>query len=150
MRALRSLLIVLCSTMVYCAQAGEPPETAVAMVEKGAAFLKANGREALLKEVNSKSAEFIQGEVYLLVRAADGTILAHPINPRLVGKNMNELPDADGKYFRKEIVEIARTKGKGWVDYRYNNPLSKEIEKKSSYFVRNGELILEAGIYKGK
>ena len=45
---------------------------------------------------------------------------------------------------------ITRAKGKGWVDYRYNNPVSNEIEKKSTYFVQSGDVILEAGIYKGK
>ena len=126
------------------------PQDAIAMVDKGLAFMKKNGKEALIKEVNAKNPEFVNGELYLYVRAVDGTVVAHPVNPRLVGKNMTTLPDADGKYFRKEIIDIAKAKGKGWVDYRYNNPASKEIEKKSTYFVLSGDVILEAGIYKGK
>jgi len=60
------------------------------------------------------------------------------------------LPDADGKQFRKEIIERTKTEGKGWVDYSYSNPATKEIEKKSTYFLKAGNVILEAGIYKGK
>lgn len=123
---------------------------AVAMVDKGAAYLQKNGKDALIKEVNSKNPEFINDATYLTVRALDGTQLAHPTNPKLVGKNMVVLPDADGKLFRKEIIDQARAKGKGWVDYRYNNPNTGEIEKKSTYFVKEGDIILEAGIYKGK
>jgi cytochrome c len=126
------------------------PDEAVALVDKGLAFIKKNGKDALIKEVNAKNPEFIKGELYLVLRSIDGTIVAHPVNPKLIGKNMTVLPDADGKHFRKEILETAKTKGKGWVDYRYNNPVSKEIEKKSTYFVLSGDIILEAGIYKGK
>lgn len=143
------LLAGLLASPVAFAQANTPEE-AVAMVDKGLAFLKKNGKEALIAEVNAKNPDYVRGELYLYVRGTDGTVLAHPVNPRLVGKNMMELPDAEGKYFRKEIVQIALAKGKGWVDYSYNNPVSKVIEKKSTYFVRSGDLILEAGIYKGK
>jgi signal transduction histidine kinase len=104
----------------------------------------------LIKEVNNKNPDFIKGDIYLYIRGMDGTVLAHPINPKLIGKNLLPLPDGNGKLFRKEIVELAQTKGKGWVDYRYNNPATKEMEDKSTYIVRSGDVILEAGIYKGK
>jgi signal transduction histidine kinase len=130
--------------------AADQQSLAVAMVDKGAAFMQKNGKDALIKAVNSKSLEFVGDATYLTVRAMDGTQLAHPTNPKLVGKNMVVLPDADGKLFRKEIIEQAQSKGKGWVDYRYNNPSTGEIEKKSTYFLKSGEVILEAGIYKGK
>jgi signal transduction histidine kinase len=112
--------------------------------------MQKNGKDALIREINNKNPEFINGDVYLMMRAPDGTQLAHPINPKLIGKNLVTLPDADGKYFRKDIIDTAAAKGKGWVDYRYNNPVTKEVEKKSTYFVKSGDVILEAGIYKGK
>ncbi|MFZ6768216.1 cache domain-containing protein [Undibacterium sp. Di26W] len=144
------VLALLTSLFVSGAMAADSPSDAIDMVEKGLAYIKKNSVEALVKEINNKNPEFIKGDVYLYVRALDGTTLAHPVNPKLVGKNMLVLPDADGKMFRKEIVEGAKTKGKGWVDYRYNNPVTKELENKSTYYVRNGDVILEAGIYKGK
>lgn len=112
--------------------------------------MQKNGKDALIKEVNGKNPAFINEYTYLTVRALDGTQLAHPTNPKLVGKNMVVLPDADGKLFRKEIIDQAKSKGKGWVDYRYNNPANGDIEKKSTYFFRQDDVILEAGIYKGK
>lgn len=132
------------------ALAADPAATAVAMVEKGVAYMKKNGKDALIKEVNSKNPDFIDGAIYLTVRSLDGTQLAHPTNPKLIGKNLVVLPDADGKLFRKEIIDQAKTKGKGWVDYRYNNPTTGEIEKKSTYFFKYEDVILDAGIYKGK
>ena len=130
--------------------AADDPSVAVAMVDKALAYQQKNGKDALIREVNNKNPDFISSDVYIVVRSLDGTVLAHPVNPKVVGKNMVVLPDADGKLFRKEIVEQAKAKGKGWVDYRYNNPLTKEIEKKSTYFVKSGDVIVEAGIYKGK
>jgi len=132
------------------ALAADTTAAAVAMVDKGLAYMQKNGKDALIKVVNAKDPAFINEHTYLTVRALDGTQLAHPTNPKLVGKNLVVLPDADGKLFRKEIIDQAKSKGKGWVDYRYNNPVNGEIEKKSTYFFRQDDVILEAGIYKGK
>ncbi|MCU6496953.1 cache domain-containing protein [Rugamonas sp. A1-17] len=145
-----TLLLATAALACAPARAADNTAAAVAMVDKGAAYLQKNGKEALIKEVNAKNPEFVNDTTYLTVRALDGTQLAHPTNPKLVGKNMVVLPDADGKLFRKEIIDQAAAKGKGWVDYRYNNPNTGEIEKKSTYFVKHGDIILEAGIYKGK
>ncbi|MES2049816.1 MAG: cache domain-containing protein [Pseudomonadota bacterium] len=144
-----SLFALLTSSSLF-AVAADNPADAIAIVEKGLSYVQKNGKDALIKEVNNKNPEFIKGDIYLYVRAMDGTVLAHPINPKLVGKNMITLPDGNGKLFRKEIIELAQTKGKGWVDYRYNNPVTKEMEDKSTYIVRSGDVILEAGIYKNK
>ena len=150
MKMLKLLMLLFSLTLLAPASHAAGPEDAIAMVDKGLAYIKKNGTEALVKEINNKNPEFIKGDLYLYVRSIEGPILAHPINPKLLGKNMLELPDANGKLYRKDIVELAKTKGKGWVDYLYNNPVSKEIEKKTTYLVRSGDVILEAGIYKGK
>lgn len=150
MKRFMACVVAASAMCVQVAIASDDPAVAVAMVEKGLSYLQKNGKDALIREVNNKNPEFIKDSIYLHVRAMDGTQLAHPVNPRLVGKNLVVLPDADGKLFRKEIIELAKTKGKGWVDYRYNNPVSKEIEKKSAYIVRADDIILESGIYKGK
>jgi len=76
------------------------------------------------------------------------TLLALPTNPKLVGKNMYEIPDADGKYYRKEVVQIAKIKGSGWVDYKYLNPVSKKIESKTTYVLKIDDVIICAGAYK--
>ena len=143
-------LAILWSATCLAQSAAEPSPTrdqAIAMVQSGARFLKLNGPEALIKAVNAKDPQFVKGELYLRVRGIDGMNLAHPINSKLVGKNMINLPDADGKLFRKEIVSIAKTQGKGWVNYSWPNPESKLIEPKSTYFERAGDLILESGVY---
>ena len=149
MKTLRMLLALLVAASILPVFAADDPADAIAIVDKGLDYIQKNGKDALIREVNAKNPQFIKGPIYLTLRGIDGTTLAHPFNPRLVGKNLTELHDADGKYFRKEIIETAKTKGKGWVDFRYNNPETKELEMKSTYLVRSGAVILEAGIYKG-
>ncbi|WP_162041975.1 cache domain-containing protein [Undibacterium sp. YM2] len=150
MKILKSLLVLLLLVQSQFVLADDNPADAIAMVEKGLAYMQKNGKDALVQEINNKNPDFINGSIYLYVRGLDGIVIAHPINPKLIGKNMLDLPDADGKYYRKEIIALAKSKGKGWVDYRYNNPVSKQIENKTTYIFRSNDVILEAGIYKGK
>jgi len=77
-----------------------------------------------------------------------GIILANPVNPAIVGKDLLDVPDSDGKLFRREILEVANSKGKGWIDYRFQNPTNKKVESKSSFIMKVDDVTLEAGIYK--
>jgi signal transduction histidine kinase len=132
-----------------CAFAAEPAEKdAIAMVEKGAAFMKASGKDEMIKRINAKDADYVQGPLYLTMRDAKGVILANPVNPAMIGKDLVDVPDADGKLFRREILELAKKKGKGWVDYKFKNPTSGKVEAKTSYIYAVGDVTLEAGIYK--
>ncbi|MFZ6759740.1 cache domain-containing protein [Undibacterium sp. Ji50W] len=150
LKLLATLVTLLLLSHLQPAYAEDNPADAIAMVEKGVAYMQKHGKDALAQEINNKNPEFINGAIYLYMRGMDGAIIAHPINPKLIGKNMLDLPDADGKYYRKDILTLAKSKGKGWVDYRYNNPVTKQIENKTTYIFRSNDVILEAGIYKGK
>jgi len=67
-------------------------------------------------------------------------------NPKLIGKNLVGVPDADGKLFRKDIVEMAKAKGTGWVAYKYKNPKENKVEKKTTYLQKVGEVVLCCGV----
>jgi len=121
---------------------------AKALVEKAAAFLKANGKEKTLAELSKPKGQFDKGELYVFAYDMNAVIIAHPKNPELIGKNMSEIPDNDGKYFRKEIVELAKTKGTGTVKYKYLNPETKKVESKITYIQRVNDVILCCGVYK--
>jgi cytochrome c len=138
----------LAPSLAYAADDHPTQKDAVAMVERGAAFLKANGKDQLIAHVNAKDPQFAAGELYLIVLDPAGVQLAHPMNPKLVGKAMLDVPDPDGKMFRKDRIDVANTKGSGWVDYKYKNPVSNKIEQKTAYVLKVGDLILTAGVYK--
>ena len=130
--------------------ADEPTEKdAIALVEKGVAFMKAKGKDEMMKAINSKDPSFYKGELYLHMRdPKTATMLAHPANPALIGKDLLDVPDTNGKLFRREIVKLAAKDGKGWVDYTYKNPANGKVEPKNTYFMKVDDVLLEAGIYK--
>jgi signal transduction histidine kinase len=66
----------------------------------------------------------------------------------LVGVNRIDLKDPDGVMFIREIIEVAQTKGKGWVDYKYPNPITNAIDQKTSYLEFYEDMIIGSGVYK--
>ncbi|KQV32799.1 cache domain-containing protein [Massilia sp. Root335] len=132
------------------ALASEPTEKdAIAMAERGAAMVKTKGKEEVMKRISAKDPEFVQGSLYIDMRdVKTGIVLAHPYNPSIVGKDLTDVPDANGKKYRREIIELAAAKGKGWVDYQYKNPTSGKIEPKTTYILLVNGVVLEAGLYK--
>ena len=141
----------LCLALVSsAASANEPTEKdAVAMAERGAALVKVKGKDEMMKRINAKDPDFVQGSLYVDMRdAKTGIVLAHPFNPSIVGKDLTDVPDANGKKYRREIIELAAAKGKGWVDYQYKNPTTGKIEPKTTYILLVDGVVLEAGIYK--
>jgi len=134
--------------LAFAPVAAASQKDAKALVEKAAAFVKANGKDAALKEFSKAKGQFDKGELYVFAYDMNATIVAHPKNPKLIGKNLLDVPDTDGKFFRKEIMETARTKGSGWVDYKYLNPETKKVEAKTTYVLKAGDIVLCCGTYK--
>ncbi|MEN3366345.1 MAG: cytochrome c [Burkholderiales bacterium] len=144
---LRTVLLLLLTLIAPLSLASPGRQDAQAIVEKAVAFAEANGKEKLITEVSKKDGPFHQGELYVFVFDQTGTLLANPAAPDLVGKNDVSKPDADGKLFRKDILDVAKGKGSGWVDYKWKNPDSGKVEPKTSYVKKQGDVIIGAGVY---
>jgi len=124
-------------------------DEAVAMVKKAVAYLKANGKDKAFAEfANPNNKEFHDRDLYIFVYDMNGVNLSHGNNPKMVGKNLIDLKDNDGTYIIKGFVEVANSKGKGWVDYKWPNPVTKAVEKKSGYVEKVDNMIVGSGIYK--
>ena len=131
----------------YAADQGTAAE-AEAMVKKAAAFIKANGNEKAFEEItNGKT--FKDRDLYVFAYDFMGKNLAHGANPKLVGKDLSGLKDPDGKMILPPLVEIAKTKGKGWSEaFKFRNPSTEKMEPKVVYVERVGDIFLGCGIYK--
>ena len=123
-------------------------EEAVAMVHKVVAYMKENGKQKTIDEVNNIHGIFRDRDLYVTINTLQMVTLAHGANPRMQGKNLIDLRDADGKYFMKERMEILKTKDKGWQDYKFVNPVTQKIENKAMYFEKHGDVVINCGIYK--
>jgi signal transduction histidine kinase len=118
------------------------------MVKRAVAYVKYQGKEKALAEIRRPKGMFDKGELYAFAYDLQGVMLAHPKNPELIGKNLISEPDSGGKLFRKEIVEKAIMKGSGWVDYLYLNPETGDMEHKTTYCQKIGDVIVCCGVYR--
>ncbi|GJI89067.1 hypothetical protein RugamoR1_22300 [Rugamonas sp. R1(2021)] len=140
---------MLACALLPSAQAAEfatKPE-AEAMVQKALKFLKANGKEKTYAEIDKKDGPFTDRDLYLTVYGLDGVVRAHGANAKMIGKNLMEIKDVDGKAFVKERVELAKKKQPFWQDYKFTNPVSGKIEPKSMYCVPEDDMVVCGGVY---
>jgi cytochrome c len=134
--------------LVGVAFAGGTADEAKTLMDKAVAYVKANGKEKAFAEFTNQKGKFIDRDLYIFAVDFKGLTLAHGGNEKLVGKDMYGLKDADDKLFIQKFIEVAKTKGSGWVDYKWSNPLTKKIENKSTYVQRIDDYFLGCGIYK--
>lgn len=123
------------------------PEEAQALVAKAVAAIKAD-RAATFAEITAKNAKWIDRDLYPLVYDINGKVVAHGQNPKMVGKDLIDFKDPDGKLYVRERVELAKSKGKFWQEYKFTDPLSKKVLPKRAWCERLADDIICAGVYK--
>lgn len=148
---IKPILAFLCAlTFMAPAFAGEhgTRQEAVTMVKKAAAYLKDNGKDKAYAEFSKQPGQFSDRDLYVFVMELNGLEVVNGSNPKLVGKNLLELKDANGKMMVKEFIDVAKNKGNGWVDYAWPNPVKGGIEQKSTYVEKVGDVLIGCGVYK--
>lgn len=104
------------------------------------------------REVTAKDPKWVRGDLYPVVLDAQGIMLAHGANEKMVGKAVLDLEDADGKQFGRALNRNTLANGKAWTDYKYKDPFTKKISPKSMYCekvrLKSGDVLACAGIYK--
>ena len=146
-RALIGFAMAAMAVFSHAAEKGTADE-AVALVKKATAYIKANGADKAFAEFNNPKGQFVDRDLYIAVFDMKGVNVAHGTNPKLVGKNLLDLKDVDGKYFIKDWYDVAAKSGSGWVDYKWTNPTNKAIEQKSTYIEKAGDYLVACGIYR--
>ena len=146
---LSALLCLPAICLPLAAQDASPGEVE-SLVKEAIAFAKANGKEAAFKEITRAGGRFHKygGELYVFVYDLDGKVLAHGQGASKVGVNQSKAKDPDGVEFVQDRIRLAKTKGKGWHDYKYVNPKDGKKEPKTSYIEVWEGAIFGAGIYK--
>jgi signal transduction histidine kinase len=121
---------------------------AEALVKKAVALIKSAGPDKAYDEItNGKSLK--DRDLYIAVNDLNGKNLAHGANPKIVGKDVTELRDAEGRFPIKMMIEVAKGPGKGWTgEYKFLNPATQKAQTKVAYVERLGETLVITGIYK--
>ena len=128
------------------ALAGEKEDAMKLVNEAAAAATK--DKAAAIAEIGKPAGHYVKGELYVFAYDLHGVMVAHPVNAKLVGKNLLEVPDATGNLFRKDIINQVTANGTATVDYKYKNPKSGKVEEKVSFCKKAVELAICAGYYK--
>lgn len=136
----------LCAVVSVGAWAGEK-EDAQQLVAEAVTHV-GKDKAAAVAEIGKPKGRYVKGEVYVFAYDLSGVMVAHPMNSKLVGKSLLDVPDAAGKMFRKEIVSGVTGAGSATVDYKYKNPTSGAIEDKVTFCKKAADLAVCAGYYK--
>jgi signal transduction histidine kinase len=125
--------------------AGEAsPDEAKAMAVRAAEYLKANGPDKAFPAFNAKDGPWHDRDLYVIVQNDKGIMLMHGNNPGLAGKSVAALRDPGGRSISDEVIAIEDA---GWVNFKWQNPLTSKIEQKTEYIVRVGEYRVGVGAY---
>ena len=124
-------------------------DEAIAMVKRVADMFERAGADSTFKAVSDKSTSaFHDRDLYPFIYDLSGRCVAHGARPALIGKNLLDLKDQDGKYLIREMIRLASGPGSGWVNYKWPNPLNNKIEDKTSYIEKMGDYFVGVGVYR--
>lgn len=148
-KALSLALVIIFTVCSVALATGNPEADCVEVVDKIIDMAKEKGLDSTLKVVNTISGPFRRGPLYGLVISFDGKMLAHPVNKEQFHIDQFTLKDINGKYFAKEMVELTKNQGSGWVEYLWLRHGEKEPTLKKTYVKRipNTDTFAACGYY---
>ena len=112
------------------------PEQAKVMSLKARAAVNELGRERAFAAFADPNGEFRDRDLYVFCIDMEGVLVAQPIKPELVGKNMYNF-NKYGDLLFQDMIAVAKASDVGWVDYRWPYPGTDEIRPKTSYIAMN-------------
>lgn len=125
-------------------------EEMVAFVNKAHSYIKDKGVDASCAEFNRTKDEggsFQSGELYIFAYDFEGKVLCHGGKKSLIGKNLITFKGPDGKLTIQDLLNAAKA-GSGFVEYKWENPLTKTVDDKLGYALKiNDKLWIGSGIY---
>ena len=89
-----------------------------------------------------------QGD-YFFVRDPEGVTILNPKSPDTVGKVRNDVKDAKGRYYVRDMTEVVKKNGQGYVNYLTSRPGSKEDIEKTTFLKRFDpwSMVVATGVY---
>ena len=148
--AVLAVLVVAAFAVTGWADGKATKDECVAKAKEAAQLVRDVGLDEAIKKINDKSGPFVWKDTYVFTVDLDKTmVIAHPIKPGLIGKNLMALKDVNGKMFFAEFINTAKNDGEGWVDYMWPKPGEKAPSPKLTYVykVPGGNAAMLAGVY---
>ena len=148
-RTLAVAIAAVCLSTTAFAQDRGTKEEAKAMVDAAYDHIQKVGAEQAYKDFTNDKADWVKKDLYVMVYDGKNVNLAHGANPKLVGKDMTAVKDADGKPIVSTLNAVA-AKGSGWHDYDWPDPVTKKIMMKSTYVRKapGGDGFVGVGVFR--
>ena len=142
-----ALIPLLISTTLAAADRGSLEE-AKAMAIRAATFLKDKGPDIAFAAFHDREGRFVDRDLYVFVQDFECTFHAHGANPSLIGRNIWNLINPNGRYACRDIMEVTKKHGHGWTDYIFTDPNTGNLAWKSTYSIAVGNYVVMVGAYK--
>lgn len=121
----------------------------IKFVDKAVAYVDEVGIDKAFAAFSDTKGPWVQGELYIFCHSLDGINKAHGGNPGLIGKNVMTFKDPDGVLVNVKILDMIKSEGKGWVNYKWPNSTTKKVEVKYVYAVKINDIYTcGSGYYK--
>ena len=152
----KAVCLILVSVLALCFAAPGWADSAtkdevVAKCQDAAKLIQDKGIDSAIQTIGDKGGPFVWKDSYVFLMNMDGKMLAHPIKPALTQKEtLVDVKDTAGKPLFMEFIELANSKGQGWVDYMWPKPGEDKPAEKTTYIYRvpGSQYFVGAGIYK--
>lgn len=114
------------------------------MAERAAAAIECQGQDRAFAAFEDRRGGFVDRELFVVAMDRTGRVLAHGARPSYVGMNMSDLTDVRGDRFVERMLTLPED---GFLEYFWQNPLTAQIERKTSYVVVRPDHVLFVGAY---
>ncbi|HLF23964.1 MAG TPA: cache domain-containing protein [Burkholderiales bacterium] len=126
------------------------PAEAKTLAHKAAEQLERLGPEKAFPEFMDPSGDFFPRDLYVFVVDLDGRMWVNGAFPQAIGSNALTAQDNRGRRYIEEMLNIARARGEGQIEYLWVNPCTSEYTDKLTFFKRVGRFVVAVGAYRAK
>jgi polar amino acid transport system substrate-binding protein len=115
---------------------------AQAFLDEAVSYANDNGIDRALLEFNNRSGSFVRGDLYIFAYDLNGTNIAHPFKPELIGQK--GLSDVNGVDVVGREIALAK-RGGGAMYIVFPNPVHENIDEPKLIFIED----ISSSIYIG-
>lgn len=123
------------------------PQAAISLLDRAVAAIKKDGKASIAR-FSDMNGGFIEDDLYVFVVGLDDRVMhAHGAMPRLIGRNVGDLKDNQGKPIIQQMIDIVKNRGRGELQYSWQNPVTGKQERKTTYLQRVDGYLVAVGHY---
>jgi len=144
------LVLLLALNVALTAVDRGTPAEAKAMLLKAVAHYKAVGRKQAFTDFTAKKPPFRDRDLYVVCFDQQHMVVSNGGFAEGVGTSGDAVVGLDGRGVATSAWEVTSSTGEGSVQSRWVNPLTHNVELKTTFFARVGDDLCGVGAYAPK